>query len=236
MRIGYAQGVGILHRAHPFTALSLAGTAAVLAFVLPGTASVWLLVVGLAVLGLAAGLSQTLVVAALFAAPFWFFLALIHGVFGSDWATALAVSGRITAILTSFLLVLAVVQPARLIDAMLARGVPFSVAYLLGATLQAVPRLSERAAAILDAQRCRGLQLRGSPWRRLRTLVPLAVPLVLGALAEVDERAVALEIRGAVSGRRRTPLHPPPDSGWDRIVRWTLATALVGAVGWRLMR
>jgi energy-coupling factor transport system permease protein len=65
-------------------------------------------------------------------------------------------------------------------------------------------------------------------------VVPLSIPLVLGALAEVDERALALEARGAGSPARHTPLNPPPDSIVDRAVRWSLLFVVLLAVGVRI--
>jgi energy-coupling factor transport system permease protein len=232
---GYRPGDGLLHRTHPFTIASLAGAVSVLAFVLPGVLAPWGLVAGLCVLAAVSGLLPVLRTAAAFSAPFWGFLILIHGVFRDDLGTAVVLAGRISAMLTVFLLLLASVHPGRLVDAMLERGAPFGLAYLFGATLQAVPQLQRRAAAILDAQRCRGLRVRGSLVRRARAVIPLAVPLVLGALAEVDERALALEIRGAGSGARRTPLDPPRDGAVGWLVRWFLLAAVIGAVLWRLL-
>lgn len=235
MTLGYLPGSGLLHRSHPLTTATLAAVVSVLAFLLPGPAGPGMLVLALCVIAVAAGMRRVLLTAAAFSAPFWAFLILIHGVIGGDFATAAALAGRITAILTVFLLLLGSVHPGRLVDAMLQRGLPFGLAYLLAATLQAVPQLQQRAAAILAAQRCRGLRVGGSLWRRARAVVPLAVPLVLGALAEVDERALALETRGAGSETRRTALEPPLDRPGDRAARWLLLATVVGAAGWRLL-
>ena len=235
MTLGYRPGTGLLHRTHPFTTVTLAAAVSVLAFLLPGPAGPWMLVLALCAIAVAAQVTPALVTAAAFSAPFWVFLVVIHGVLGGDFAAALVLAGRITAILTVFLLLLASVHPGRLVDAMLQRGVPFGFAYLLAATLQAVPQLQQRAATILAEQRCRGLRVGGSIWRRARAVVPLAVPLVLGALAEVDERALALEVRGAASEARRTPLEPPLDPPADRAARWLLLASVVGTAAWRVL-
>ena len=114
-------------------------------------------------------------------------------------ARALVFGGRLAAILLAFLTALATVSPARLVEAMTARGVPFGRTYLLVSTLTVLPRLRERAARIVEAQQCRGLALGGSPVARVRALGPLVVPLVLSALAEVDEQALALDVRGGTT-------------------------------------
>ncbi|UCF41880.1 MAG: energy-coupling factor transporter transmembrane protein EcfT [Gemmatimonadota bacterium] len=235
MIVGYVAGKSPLHQAHPFTALALAATVVVLAFALPAPQGPAALAVALAALALLARLPRVLLTALGFSLPFWFFLGVIHGLIGETPLRALTVGAQITAMLTAFLLVLATVHPARLVDALLQRGVPFSLAYLLSATLQAVPRLRRQAADIVEAQRCRGLRVRGSVWRRTRAVVPLAIPLVLGALGEVDERAMALDARGAAAPAHRTALEPPPDSTAQRVVRWLLAAAAVGVIVWRVL-
>jgi energy-coupling factor transport system permease protein len=99
----------------------------------------------------------------------------------------------------------------------------------------APPRAGSRhSRGILEAQRARGLRWRGSPLRRGRALVPLVLPLVLGAVAEVDDRAVALETRAVEVRGVRTPLAPPPDRMIDRLVRAGAALAVLGAVAWRV--
>jgi energy-coupling factor transport system permease protein len=235
MIVGYVAGKSPLHQAHPFTGIVLAGTVVVLAFALPAPQGPAALAVALAALALLAGLPRVLLAALGFSLPFWFFLGVIHGVIGDVPLRALTVGAQITAMLIAFLLVLATVHPARLVDALLQRGVPFSLAYLLSATLQAVPRLRRQAADVVDAQRCRGLRVQGSVWRRVRAIVPLAIPLVLGALGEVDERAMALDARGAAAPAHRTPLEPPPDSISQRIARWLLAAGAAAVIVWRII-
>jgi energy-coupling factor transport system permease protein len=233
--LGFVPGSGALHRLHPFTGLSIAAAVVVLAFALPAPEGAIGLSGALVVSALCARLGRVLGTGAVFAAPFWVFLILIHVVFGDDPARALTVGGQITAVLLGFLLVLASVHPGRLVDALLERRLPFTVAYLLAATLQAVPRLQARAGVILEAQRCRGLVVQGSPWRRARAVVPLAIPLVLSALAEVDQRAFALESRGVGTAARRTPLAPPNDSPLDRSIRAALLILSAGVVVLRVI-
>jgi energy-coupling factor transport system permease protein len=233
--IGYQPGLGPLRRAHPFTPLAIAGAAAALAFVLPAPRGPLLLSAALVALAAAEGVARAIARPALLTAlPFWVFLAVLHGFIGDDPVTALSLGARIFAIIWAFLLALATLHPGRLVDGLVARGVSFSAAFLFTATLQAVPRLRARAGQILDAQGCRGLRLAGSPWRRIGTLVPLALPLVLSALTEVDDRAVGLEARGMSRASRRTPLDPPADSWPQRVVRWGLAGAVLAAVAARI--
>ena len=227
MNVGYLPGTGPLHRAHPFTPLTLAAVLAVLAFLVPFPYGPMVLCVAVIVIAIVERVPALLVPAAMTALPFWVFLFLIHGVIGGRPLFALGLAGRITTIILAFLTALSAVQPARLVDAMLERGVPFSFAYVFASTLQAVPRLRRRAREIVEAQRCRGLSVGGPPWSRARALLPLAAPLMLGALAEIDDRAFALAARGAGYVKRRTALYPPADSTGQRAFRWGLVLVVV---------
>jgi energy-coupling factor transport system permease protein len=100
------------------------------------------------------------------------------------------------------------------------RGVPPRVAFVVNATTQMVPAMADRAATIIAAQRARGLDTEGSLAARIRGLVPLAGPVILGAIGEVEERTLALEARAFGRPGRRTLLWAPPDSSPQRLARW----------------
>ncbi len=112
------------------------------------------------------------------------------------------------------------------------RGLGRRGAFVVGAAMTAVPRTLERARAVAEAQRARGLDTEGGPLRRARGLLPLAGPVVLGSLAEVEERTMALEARAFTARGRRTVLRRLPDSGRQRLFRWAvlIATAAVAVV------
>ncbi|MBI4542199.1 MAG: energy-coupling factor transporter transmembrane protein EcfT [Gemmatimonadetes bacterium] len=248
---GSSSGGSPLHRAHPYTPLALAGALFLLAFAVSTPRAVGLVVVAGVVLAAVGGvLRHVLRPALVLALPTWGLLLVLHGLLGADprvvvgpltlsepgLARALVLGGRIAAILVAFLTALATVSPPRLVEAMAARGAPFGLIFLLVSTLTLVPRMRARAAQVLAAQQCRGLRIGGSPLARLRALSPLVLPLVLGALAEVDEQVLALDARGAVIGGRRTVLHPPPDSALERVLRWGLLLGILAAYGAKLAR
>ena len=232
-------------RLHPFTLLAIAGALPAFAWILPapwGGLITVLIALGLTLtpgaspgftgIGFPPGSRPGSVVfrtAVLTAAPFWVFLLLLH-----DVPTTVAIGLRVTTMVASFVWVVAALAPARLVEAMVAAGWSASTAYLFAATLSAVPVLKARARRIVDAQRCRGLSPRGGVAARLRALRALALPLILSALHEVDERALALETRGLVPGVRRTSLAPPRDSGLERVGRWALVALCAAALVWRL--
>ncbi len=118
------------------------------------------------------------------------------------------------------------------------RGLGRRGVFVIGAAIATVPRMIERAAEIVDAQRARGLDTQGSPLRRARGIVPLAGPMISSALSEVEERTMALEARAFSAPGRRTVLRHLPDSVRQRALRWGLAvvsvTAIVGSISGRI--
>jgi energy-coupling factor transport system permease protein len=102
--------------------------------------------------------------------------------------------------------------------------------FVVGSALGAIPRTVERAREVVDAQRSRGMDTEGRLWRRFRGLVPLIGPVLFGALAEVEERTMALEARAFTAPGRRTILRSLPDSGWQRAARWLLLVGSIAAV------
>jgi len=129
---------------------------------------------------------------------------------------------RVVAFAMSVALLGLTTQPDHLIADLERRGAGRRVMFVVGATLRMIPRMIERAGEITEAQRARALDTEGRVWRRARGVVPLAGPLVFGALTDVEELTMALEARGFTAPTRRTVLRVFPDSGWERGARWAL--------------
>ena len=117
-----------------------------------------------------------------------------------------------------------------LLDDLERRGLGRRGVFVIGAAIATVPRMIERAGEITDAQRARGLDTEGSVLRRVRGVVPLAGPMIGGALGEVEERTLALEARAFSAPGRRTLLRPMADGGAQRALRWLLALVVVVAL------
>ncbi len=110
------------------------------------------------------------------------------------------------------------------------RGVGRRLVFVIGSAIGTVPAMAERAGEIVEAQRARGMDTEGSIRRRIRGIVPLAGPMVLGALSEVEERTVALEARGFSARARRTAMRVLPDSGTQRVTRWVVGLGSIALV------
>jgi energy-coupling factor transport system permease protein len=147
---------------------------------------------------------------------------------------ALEILVRILAISGAITLFYLTTRPSALVVDLERRGVSPRVAFVANASVQTVPAMAERAGVITDAQRARGLDTEGSLGKRLRGIVPIVGPVILGAIAEVEERTMALEARAFTRPGRRTLLWWPPDSGRQRIVRWLLVLAVPVLVAGRV--
>jgi energy-coupling factor transport system permease protein len=79
------------------------------------------------------------------------------------------------------------------------------VAMMMTIALRFIPTLGEEAEKIKRAQAARGADFsEGGPLRRARSLVPVLVPLTVGAFRRADELADAMESRGYRGGEGRT--------------------------------
>lgn len=129
-------------------------------------------------------------------------------------ASALALFGLTTA-------------PRALIADLERRGSSPRIAYALGAVLDTVPSMAERARTVREAQWARGLDTEGGVLRRVAGVVPLVGPLVLGALHDVERRSLALEARAFARPGARHLLWAPRDTSGERIARWLFAATFV---------
>ena len=237
------------HRLNPLTKATLATVTAVAAVVLGGLVGPAVLV-AVAVVGpaIAAGVLVRLVrTTLLLSLPIAISAFLVNLFFlpgaetvllriGPITATAeglgfaLEILARILAISGAVTLFYLTTRPADLVVDLERRGISPRVAFIANASVQTVPAMVERAGQITAAQRARGLDTEGSVWRRVRGVLPIVGPVILGSIAEVEERTMALEARGFTRPGRRTLLWAPADSTAQAVARWGLVLGLVALV------
>ena len=149
----------------------------------------------------------------------------------SGLAYAAQLFTRISAMLTASLLFVTTTHPSDMLKALDARGVSPAVSYLIASPLLLLEPLSNRAHAVQDAQRARGMDLTGS-WRaRIMALPALLIPLIALALSDLDHRVLILNGRAFRAEKRRTVLDAPPDDAgqmWLRRVVIVIAVLQLG--------
>jgi energy-coupling factor transport system permease protein len=226
--------------------LSLAGVGAIAAFGIRGWSGPLAVLALVLISALAARVVRRLVPFALAAVPLVFSILAINtflypgahdtivtwGPLGPTWtgaSAALLATLRVIAFGLSAALFALTTPVDDLLVELERRGLGRRAAFVVGAAMTAVPRTLARARDVAEAQRARGLDTEGGPVRRARGLVPLAGPVVLGSLAEVEERTMTLEARAFTAPGRRTLLRRLPDSGRQRLFRWAALLATAGA-------
>lgn len=242
----FVAGSSWLHRRHPLTKLLALGFVLLSAFLLP---PVVLPVMAAAIVAAAwsAGLLRPMARAMRIPALLLFSILVVNALFfpgATDRLLTLgpfAVSregltfGLVSAgrVLVAFLASVAFLFTTLaddLLEAMIARGASHRIAFVVLSAVQTVPRMQARAASILEAQQARGLSLEGSLIRRIRALVPLIGPVLLGSLVDVRERTFALEARGFGARPGRTAYRVVADPPIDRWLRLGIVAGYVGVV------
>ncbi len=110
------------------------------------------------------------------------------------------------------------------------RGMGRRASFVIGSAILMVTRMRHRAAEVVDSQRSRGMDTEGGALRRVRGVLPLAGPMVFGALSEVEEQTMALEARAFSAPARRTVLRRLPDSGAQLAFRWLVLAGTIAAI------
>ena len=142
------------------------------------------------------------------------------------------VSMRLIALLLVSVLLTLTSSPARLVDGLEKLLAPLrrlrlpvqDIAMMIMLSLHFIPMLHREAQAIFRAQVARGLDLQqGGLLARGKQLLPLVVPLIMGAFRRADNLALALQVRRYDSRVPRTSLY------CDKLGRSDYLLLLLGA-------
>ncbi len=239
----YVPAASPLHRLHPVT--KVAGLAAfiVAAFVVDQPLALAPLALAIAALLVpAGGLPNVRRLRLMFVLVFVFSLVVwtlfYGGRFGATYAGfvyGVSTAIRLDTFLAAGILFLTTTRVEEVAYALGRMGVPYKVGFTLTLAFRLVPVFFDAALAVVQAQRCRGLELhRGGIVARLRRFVPILVPVLIGALRRADRMAMALELRGFNSGRPRTTYLRARAGGADVAAGAVLAmTTVVYLALWR---
>lgn len=239
----YLAGDSWLHRRHPLTKFLGLGVVLLAAFLLPNVV-LGPMAVGCLVVAATAGLLRPLVGSLRIPAVLLASILLVNALFfpgatdvlvrvgpfaitSEGLGFGLVTAGRLLVAFLASALFLFTTLADDLLEALVARGVSHRLAFVVLSAVQLVPRMRTRATTILEAQQARGLVVDGSPVRRVRALVPLVGPVVLGSLIDVRERTLALEARSFGARPDRTAYRVVADPPLDRWLRRGLVLAAI---------
>ncbi|MEM3648687.1 MAG: energy-coupling factor transporter transmembrane component T, partial [Thermoproteota archaeon] len=93
--------------------------------------------------------------------------------------------------------------------AMSVAGFPVELTFSFTMAIRFIPVVYDEFQSIYDAQRSRGLELEKGGFRnRIRNLMPILIPLLVGTIRRTYEIADAMEVRAFGASPRRTTYKP----------------------------
>ena len=142
---------------------------------------------------------------------------------------------RTVALILTVPLVVFTTDPNTLAVGLVRLRAPYSAAFVFSSALRFLPLVLHEAAALLEAQRLRGLALeRLSFWARGRAYARIAAPLILGALIKSQQLEVVLQSKAFSGAAERTYLTPLQLRARDWLVISAAAVIATVAVFLRL--
>lgn len=156
---------------------------------------------------------------------FWFIE--IHG---ESLAEGLTVALRIQAMTLAIFALLFTTDTDTLMQGLVKLKMPYSWGLMLSLALRFVPNFANSYSSIQQAQQARGLEYESTKGlKRVREMMPVLVPMIIGSFRSSEQMAIALEARGfGAPGVRRTYLNEIHMQALD----WALvAIGLVGSFG-----
>ena len=116
------------------------------------------------------------------------------------------ISFNILNMLFSFAVFVLTTSIPEFVDELEKSGFSPKFAYVITSVFQIVPQMMKTKDTIVDAQRSRGMETEGKLLTRVKAFLPLISPVVMSALINTRERAIALEVRGFGRKNKKTVL------------------------------
>lgn len=132
-------------------------------------------------------------------------------IFGWQWYTEAFIDGldTITFILgfSGWLTLFFATTPMRdLMYTLEEKGVGHETSFIMLSAMQNIIDLRKAAVVILESQKSRGIETEGNIFVRAKAFFPTLGPLILGAIASTEEKAIAMDARAFSVDRKHTHL------------------------------
>lgn len=95
----------------------------------------------------------------------------------------------------AFILFIQITEMEELVYMLEKKGMSHTFSYIILSAFQTITDLSQSAKTIMDSQRCRGIETEGGIRKRAQAFIPVLGPLVLGAIANAEEKSIAMDAR-----------------------------------------
>lgn len=235
----YIESSSLLHRIHPLVKLVFLLSFSLTVFAVPSCTGGIVLFCLLLVLYRLAGLGPTFFFSKLrFLIIFGFFIFLVQvlavkegvllwefssgrvhlAVWSEGFWDGLRMMLRLINIIGSSYLFVATTDPNRLAYGLMQAGLPYRFGFMLITALRFIPVFHLELRQVRNAQMAKGIELEGlSPYKLLRAVKYLFVPLVISALSKVDFLTVSMENRAFGLYPERSYMYSQALSRNDRI-------------------
>ncbi|MGB9717602.1 MAG: energy-coupling factor transporter transmembrane component T family protein [Thermoproteota archaeon] len=151
-----------------------------------------------------------------------FFFAVIFAtqlLFGGSFFTGVVLSLRLLALSSSMSWFFLSSTPEDIGRAMSVAGFPVELTFSFTMAIRFIPVIYDEFQSIYDTQRSRGLELEKGGFRnRIRNLMPILIPLLVGTIRRTYEIADAMEVRAFGASPKRTTFKPLRLKGGDYLL------------------
>ena len=135
--------------------------------------------------------------------------------------------------LLSFSILVLTSKPEDIADEMERHGFSPRFSYVISSVFSIIPQMMSTMSTITDAQKSRGMETEGSLSKRMKAFIPLITPVVTSSLINTRERAIALEVRGFSSAKKRTFLNPWKKHRGDAAMTIIMLITVIATAIWR---
>lgn len=118
---------------------------------------------------------------------------------------ALGRTGRIITFIFGGLVFVTTTTNEEIVAGLRSLGIPFAFCFAIGTALRLFPTILGATGTVRQAQAARGHEIgKGGPLDRIRSYIPLLIPVFMTAIRNVSTQSMALEARGFDTRRERT--------------------------------
>lgn len=137
--------------------------------------------------------------------------------------------------LLAFAVFVLTTSPQELVNELEKSGFSPKFGYIITSVFQIIPQMMKSKNTIMDAQRSRGMETEGKLHVRVKAFFPMISPVVMSALINTRERAIALEVRGFGRKNKKTYLTERAKYKGDKVAVAVLTLILVAVIVWRVV-
>ncbi len=115
---------------------------------------------------------------------------------------SISIALKLDSMIVGGIIFISITRQEELLFALRRFFVPFKPSFALSLSMRFVPIILNLIETVIQAQRARGYELSGNPFKRAKKVIPLIGPVLLYVLRWTDKLSIALEARGFSSKNR----------------------------------